>query len=235
MRRKCRFLSVLGFHGATFAHQSPQKIRQLRKPGAIGNARINGNPAAQRPLTQPTQKVGMQNASHCTVMPVGVCTPEARRAFFIPRRDNMKAQKGFTLIELMIVIAIIGILAAVALPAYQTYTKKARFSEVIAATGSVKTAVDICYQTTAAVTTCISAATNDPGVVAASAGAAAGTFVTSVVSALNGANIEITATPAVAGGLVAADTYILQGAPSGNGSLTWTELSTSGCKSKGYC
>lgn len=57
-----------------------------------------------------------------------------------------KAQQGFTLIELMIVVAIIGILASVALPAYQNYTAKARFSEVILATSSSKMAIEVCIQ-----------------------------------------------------------------------------------------
>ena len=55
----------------------------------------------------------------------------------------MKAQmqKGFTLIELMIVVAIIGILAAVALPAYQDYTARARMSEVVLAGSTARTCV----------------------------------------------------------------------------------------------
>ena len=57
-----------------------------------------------------------------------------------------RVQAGFTLIELMIVVAIIGILAAVALPAYQQYTKKAKMSEVILAASACRTTVTEVYQ-----------------------------------------------------------------------------------------
>lgn len=58
-----------------------------------------------------------------------------------------RIQQGFTLIELMIVIAIIGVLAAVALPAYQDYTVKAKMAEVMLAASGCKTTISEVYQT----------------------------------------------------------------------------------------
>ena len=57
---------------------------------------------------------------------------------------NANIQKGFTLIELMIVIAIIGILAAIAIPQYQNYIAKSQVSRVMGETGNLKTAVEDC-------------------------------------------------------------------------------------------
>ena len=62
------------------------------------------------------------------------------------KRTMRSVQKGFTLIELMIVVAIIGILAAVALPAYQDYTARAKVSEIIIAASSPKSLISEAFQ-----------------------------------------------------------------------------------------
>src|SRR5204863_1730617 len=68
------------------------------------------------------------------------------RFFTLEVSMKRQMQQGFTLIELMIVVAIIGILAAVALPAYQDYTKRAKMSEVILAASACRTTITEVYQ-----------------------------------------------------------------------------------------
>ncbi|MBB1369963.1 pilin [Pseudoalteromonas sp. SR45-4] len=92
-------------------------------------------------------------------------------------------QQGFTLIELMIVVAIIGILAAVALPAYQDYTTRAKVSEVISFGSSAKTAVSECAISNGALTNCAS----NSNVGLAAAGDIESTYVESVTVGAAGA------------------------------------------------
>ncbi|WP_417780804.1 pilin [Stutzerimonas xanthomarina] len=127
----------------------------------------------------------------------------------------MKAQmqKGFTLIELMIVVAIIGILAAVALPAYQDYTLKAKYSEVTSVAQSYQTAVSACVQDLGALTDCDLGNNGIPA-----------TQATDYVASVAVENGTITVTPKAP---FAASTLVL--IPTvGNAAMTWAKTG-SGC------
>ena len=143
----------------------------------------------------------------------------------------MKSMKGFTLIELMIVVAIIGILASVALPAYNQYTQKSKFTEVVAATQAVKTAVDVCFQVEGVLTACDSA--NSPSVNDAVGGAANGSLVSGVTAAISNGVMVITASAAASDGFDGSEQFILTSNSGSGGSLVWT--SSCSASAAGYC
>jgi type IV pilus assembly protein PilA len=147
--------------------------------------------------------------------------------------QTRSGQAGFTLIELLIVVAIIGILAAIAVPAYQTYTKKAKFSEVVSAVAPFKLGVETCFQEQLALTTC---ANGSNGVPAVTSGAPAGSYVANgsgAVSNLGAASATITMTAVNTGGL-SGETFTLSTTTATVGQpIVWTRGGT--CQGAAIC
>lgn len=140
---------------------------------------------------------------------------------------NKKLNRGFTLIELMIVVAIIGILAAIAIPSYQNYTLKAKFTEVINQTTPFKMAVELCAQDGSCVVS-----GNLTGLALGSNGIPPAPSSTAFLSdiAISSAGI-LTATPNPIQGLTTSDTYILTPTLRVDNSVAWTV--GGGCKNHG--
>lgn len=139
---------------------------------------------------------------------------------------------GFTLIEIMIVVAIIGILAALAIPSYQSYTQRAKFMEVMQAIGPYKIAVETCVQEEGSLENC--GTPSQHGILTNYQATDENTGYTASIT--TGAKGVITATSQrIKSGAATSFTYLLVPTVQTNGQLAWQLDSSSSCLAAALC
>jgi type IV pilus assembly protein PilA len=140
------------------------------------------------------------------------------------KNNQINRQQGFTLIELMIVVAIIGILAAVAIPAYKDYTTRAKMSEVLVMMEPAKLAVSETVSSMGSLASFINNTDGD-GPAAGYKFPGATKYVDNIVVANNGTNVTVTASSLVPGAtgnvVLTASEVTGTAAGVGSGQLTW--------------
>lgn len=137
---------------------------------------------------------------------------------------SRKSTRGFTLMELLIAIAIVAVLAAIAVPSYLHYVRKSQFSEIVQTADTLKVAVAQCAQRLGTVTGCSGGSNGIPPDVASGSGVGQ-------VDSISVADGVITITPQATNGFVAGDTYILTPTYNANG-ITWA--ASGGACTAGY-